>query len=473
MDYLNLSSQEIKDYLYPSLGSNTGFCLPDYQLINEELKKPGVNLTLLWTEYKNRCIICNEKPYQYTQFIKHYADYSVTKKATMNINHKPGVLMEADWAGTLGSFFCLKTKKIETAHFFVLTLVYSGYSYIEAFIDEKIESWIQGHINGYTFFGGSTIMLVPDNLKCAIIKNTTNEIIFNKTYNEMAEHYKTAIDPARIRHPKDKPTVEKTVGIITTWIIAALRDRQFYSLSDYNKAINEKLLEFLNKPFQKKSGSRNDYFNEEKKFLQEIPHKPFEISTWVKATVQYNYHICCEKNFYSVPYEYIKKLVDIRLTYKFVEVYFESSRIALHSRIHGKTNQYSTIDEHMTNNHKHYSEWNADRYKSWAQDIGVNTFAVINIIIKSRLYEQQSYKSCMAVLSLSKKFSKTLLEEACSISMERYTYQSFALIENIILQLNDKKKLENDSLIVDLNKVSPSDIVRGSNYYKGIKDNVD
>jgi len=125
---------------------------------------------------------------------------------------------------------------------------------VEAFLSRNMENWIAAHVNAYSYFGGSSRILVPDNLKTGVERVTRTETIINKTYQEMAQHYNTAVIPARVRSPKDKATVEGSVGIISTWIIAAIRNRQFLSLHELNEAIKEKLHEFNNKPFQRKEG---------------------------------------------------------------------------------------------------------------------------------------------------------------------------------------------------------------------------
>ena len=106
----------------------------------------------------------------------------------------------------------------------------------------KMRSKIEA--NEYTFFGGVTLILVPDNLKTGVIKNTRTELILNRSYHEMAEHYGTAIIPARPVKPKDKPNAEGTVRVLETWILAALRNRKFFTFEELNKAIREKLEEF-------------------------------------------------------------------------------------------------------------------------------------------------------------------------------------------------------------------------------------
>jgi hypothetical protein len=157
-------------------------------------------------------------------------------------------------------------------------------------------------VNAYQYFGGVTRILTPDNLKTGVTKVSKSETVINKTYQELAEHYGTAVIPARVRSPKDKPTVEGSVGIISTWILAALRNQQFLSLRELNEAIREKLIEFNKKPFQKKDGSRATEFAQEKPFLLPLPDRPYELATWKVATVQYNYHITTDFQNYSCPY---------------------------------------------------------------------------------------------------------------------------------------------------------------------------
>lgn len=117
---------------------------------------------------------------------------------------------------------------------------------------------------------------------------------------------------ARVRKPKDKPDAEGTVRNVSTWITAALRNEQFFSLAELNSAIREKLEQFNANTFQKKEGSRRSLFlGEEMPLLATLPATRFELSDWKVATVQFNYHIAVDKMYYSVPYQYIKnKLVE-------------------------------------------------------------------------------------------------------------------------------------------------------------------
>ena len=118
-------------------------------------------------------------------------------------------------------------------------------------MDEKQPSWIAAHVHMYEYFGGVAKILVPDNCRTGVDHNKGwKDQRINAVYQEMAEHYGTAIIPARVRAPKDKPNAEGSVGNISTWITAALRNEQFFSLSELNQAIRQKLDSFsqLNRP---------------------------------------------------------------------------------------------------------------------------------------------------------------------------------------------------------------------------------
>ena len=180
----------------------------------------------------------------------------------------------------------------------------------------------------------------------------------------MAEHYNVAIIPARVRNPKDKPNAEGSVGKISTWITAALRNEQFFSLAELNAAIREKLNAYNARKFQKEEYSRLSLFlGEEKTLLAPLPATPFELAEWKQATIQFNYHIAVDKMYYSVPYQYIKDKVDVRITDTTIEIFYHHSRIASHRRLHGRSGRYSTVTDHMPPNHKKYLAWNGNRFR--------------------------------------------------------------------------------------------------------------
>ena len=457
----SLSDSELSTKLFPPVDAGLGYKMPDYEFIHRELAKSGVTLQLLWFEYCDKCRDAGEIPYQLTQFKKYYRDYVVKTKATMHINRKPGEIMEVDWAGQTAKLIDTDTGEEIDAYVFVAALPYSGYAYVEAFLSQKQDAWIAAHVNAYGFFGGVTRILVPDNLKTGVVKNTKVETVLNKTYQELAEHYGTAIIPARIRAPKDKPTVEGAVGNISTFILAAIRSQRFFSLREMNAVIREKLHAFNHKPFQKKEGSRASVFAEERTFLLPLPKNAFELATWKIATVQYNYHVSVDAQFYSVPYEYIKRKVDVRLTRNVVEIIFEGIRVCSHVRLHGRQGQYSTQEAHMPPNHQQYTQWNGDRFRKWAAKIGENATVIVEAILTGYKVEQQGYRACMALLKMADTYTPERLETACGRALSYTPRPSYKAIQAILKSGQDKIS-EKSSAPSD---PSPFGFTRGADYY--------
>ena len=439
--------------------------MPDYAYIRKELLRNGVSKKLLWTEYMEDCRANGDEPLMYSQFCYHIQQDEQKHRATMHINRKPGEQVEVDWAGDPATVIDPDTGEIIKAYIFVGVMTYSQYAYVEAFLDMKQKSWINAHVHMYEYFGGVARILVPDNCKTAVVHNGGwKDQQINETYQELAEHYGTAIIPARVRAPKDKPNAEGTVGNISTWITAVLRDEQFFSLAELNRAIRDKLELFNQRLFQKKEGSRRSLFlEEEKPLLAPLPSTRFELSDWKTATVQFNYHISVDGMLYSVPYEYIKKKVDVKVTDTTIEIFYNHNRIASHRRLKGRPGQYSTVTEHMPEDHLKYLEWNGDRFRKWAERIGINTYTVVNAILTSKRVEQQTYRSCMGLLKLAEKYSDALLEVACKKALSYTSSPSYKSIKNILVTGSVKPESETTE---STTTHKAHGITRGADYYR-------
>ena len=399
--------------------------MPDYDYVHKELLRNGVSKKLLWTEYMEDCHANGEEPLMYSQFCYHIQQDEQKRRATMHINRKPGEQVEVDWAGDPATIIDPDTGEITKAYIFVGVMTYSQYAYVEAFLDMKQKSWINAHVHMYEYFGGVARILVPDNCKTAVVHNGGfKDQQVNETYQEMAEYYGTAIIPARVRAPKDKPNAEGTVGNISTWITAALRNEQFFSLAELNLAIRNKLELFNQRLFQKKEGSRRSLFLGE---------------------------------------EYIKKKVDIRVTDTTIEIFYNHNRIASHRRLKGRPGQYSTITEHMPADHQKYLEWNGDRFRKWAERIGINTYTAVNAILTSKSVEQQTYRSCMGLLKLAEKYSDALLEAACKKALSYTASPSYKSIKNLLV--TGSEKLASEAIDTKTTHKAHG-ITRGADYYR-------
>ncbi len=459
----SLSDRELTAKLFPNGQETPNYLMPDYEYVHREMAKPGVTQQLLWMEYYDKCRGSEKIPYQLTQFKKHYREYLTTAKATMHINRNPGEIMEVDWAGQTAQLIDSDTGEVIEAYLFVAVLPYSGYAYAEAFLSRNQEAWLSAHVNAYSYFGGAARIVIPDNLKTGVIKHTKDEIVLNKSYHELAEHYGTAILPTRVKAPKDKATVEGTVGNVSTSILAAIRNQRFFSLRELNEVVEERLNAFNHKPFQKKDGSRATWFIEEQKSLLPLPPNRFEHSEWKVATVAFNYHVALDEQYYSVPYTYIKKQVDLRFTSTAVEVFYEGTRICSHIRLYGRRGQYSTQEAHMPPKHQQYLQWDSARFRKWAAKIGANTTAVVEAILTGVKVEQQGYRSCMALLKLSEQYTSNRLEAACAKALHYTPRPSYKSVQTILKSGQDKSLGEPSAQV----ESDPYSFTRGADYYKG------
>ncbi|MGN1158325.1 MAG: IS21 family transposase [Agathobacter sp.] len=462
-DVKKLSNKEINELLFPKVESKSLYMDPDFESMVKELSAKGVTKKLLWEEYIEMAISIGKIPYQYSQFCQKMKNYLETNKATMHFAHSPGEKIEVDWAGKTIDITDHETGEIRKAYLFVGVLPFSQYAYAEVTGDMKEENWIMAHVHMFNFFGGTAPLLVCDNLKTGVICHPKHgEIVLNDSYNEMGEYYDLAIIPAAPRTPKGKPSVEGTVGKLTTDILARLRNETFYSVFDANQSVQTLLKEFNSRNFQKREGSRFEvYILEEKPKLRELPKDPYEYGIWKIATVQYNYHISADKMYYSVPYAMIHKKVNVRITKNMIEIYYEHSRICSHIRLKGKNGQYSTNPDHMPPNHKMASEWNAQRFINWAHKIGPSCETVIKRLLDSYRVEQQAYNGCRSILKFGDTYSPEKLERACEkalalIQVPRYKNIKLIIERNQEDELSEEKEIGNEGAIL-----------RGSSYYGG------
>ena len=261
-------------------------------------------------------------PYMSSQFNDNYHKWAKVTKATRRISHKPGDAMEVDWAGKTIDIYDSVTGDVTPAYLFVAVLSCSCLVYAEACANMKEDTFIMCHVHAYEYFGGSTRLLIPDNLRTGVTSNTRYETIIPRAYKELSEYYETAIVPARIKHAQDKPQAEGSVKYATTWILAALRNEKYFTIDEAKASVAKKLDELNERPFPKRVGNRKFAFeNEEKEFMQPLPRTPFEPAVWSSAKVMSDYLITDGTNRYSVPFDLIGEQVDIRLTSKTVEVF--------------------------------------------------------------------------------------------------------------------------------------------------------
>lgn len=454
---IEMNDSQLLATMYPPMEGKKSAPEPDVEYIFREMKKKDTTLQLLWEEYK----VNNPDGLMYTQYCERYKHFKKQNKIYMHKEHKAGEEMEVDWAGSTMEFIDPSSGEIIPAYIFVAVLPASAYPFVYAFTDQKMPSWIDAHVRTFEFFGGVPKVTVPDNTKTAVIKTDRIDPTLNKTYLEMARHYNTTIIPARAGKPKDKAADESMVGFVSRRIIAGLRNRQFFSIADINKAIREELFKLINQPFQKLDGNRLSAFEMvDKPSLQPLPGFKYEYADWKDSRVQFNYHVDYEGFFYSVHYSHVGRACAIRVTINTVEVFSDGLRIAAHPRNYNKYKRYSSLPEHMPEAHKAVSGWSNERFLSWAETVGPHTRQVIKCILESREYAVQSYRACMGIMRYSKTYSKEIMEATSNEVIEKNTF-NFKYFGIIIKQITKTIAEKSPEIIIQ------NDNVRGSSSYEG------
>ncbi|MHA6261543.1 IS21/IS408/IS1162 family transposase [Sporosarcina sp. CAU 1771] len=351
------------------------------------------------------------------------------------------------------------------AYVFIATLPYSQFSYVEAFLDMKSACWLIAHLHAFEYFEGVPETLVPDNLKTGVTKAHRSEPVLNEAYRELADYYRTVIIPSRVRKPKDKASVEGTVGYISRQIIAPLRNYQCFHIEDLNQRIFEKLEEINTSDFQKRPGSRKKVFEEEEKsYLQQLPLTRYKLSEWKTAKVQLNYHIQVERMYYSVPYDYVRESVDIRLTTDLIEVYFKEARIASHKRLNGEMGQFSTNTDHMPDNHRLYFEHNPENNRQWAETIGPSVEKFVTQILKVNV-EKKALNILGTLRNLEIKYPGEELEKATTILLEISTNPTVSVLKGILDR--SRKRKQQSKTDTSSRKMDADDhgFIRGAQYF--------
>ena len=458
----DMDNEQLNMLLFPPRvdGKNIQRPIPEWQYINTELKRKSVTLYILWEEYKQ----ANPNGYQYSWFASMYRDWAKEKDVWMPQQHKAGEKAFVDYSGLKIAIYETNLQSIAfEAEVFVGVLGGSDLIYCEASRTQQLSDWISSHQRMLNYYQGVPEIIVPDNLRSGVTKSSRYEPLCNATYDEFAHHYNCVVMPTRTYSPKDKAKVEKAVQLVQQRIIASLRHERFASVAQLNEKIDG-LLDALNHRHSKAFGcSRWELFNQiERDALQALPEIDYELATWEKQRVNGGYHVCVKQHHYSVPYQYVRKVIEIRITENAIELFHDSCRIACHLR-DDTPRTYTTLDTHRPESHRQHELWqSAERLQSWAQSIGPQTQQLImRLFTDSSRHLHQKERSALGILRLSHAYSESLLESACEKACAIGTWRYDSIVSLLKRQHFSITQVASDQS----HKTPDHDNVRGPNYY--------
>jgi transposase len=449
-----LDDAELERRLYPLKPKAIEIPWPDFAHVHRELSRPGVTRQLLWEEYKAQ----HPQGLQYSAFCDRYREWlQNTVEPVLRFEHRAGEKCFVDYAGQTVGVIDRHTGEIRDAQIFVAVLGCSNYTYAEASWTQTLPDWLGAHVRALEFFGGAPAALVPDNLKSGVDRAHRYDPDLNRAYAEFAEHYGLAILPARVRKPRDKSKVETGVQIVERWILARLRDRQFFSLTELNAAIDPLLIELNERGFQKLDGSRRSRFIElDQPALKALPPRAYEYAQWKCAKVHPDYHIEVEHAYYSVPYRHIGERVEVRLTARMIEIFLRRQLLASHPRLN-KRGARSTLDAHRPANHRAVIDTTIERLLARAEAVGPAVARVLTEQFNRKRHPEEALRVAQGILRLAQDFSPQQLAAACerALQLKACSYRSVrALITLPPTEPGDQRQL---SLV--------HENVRGSDYF--------
>ena len=432
-----LSDEAIERLVYPPtpVTAKDRRPQPEWAAVHRELRRPGVTLQLTWEEYRE----AHPDGYGYSRYCDLYRSWEQRLSPTMRQLHVAGERTFVDYGGTTLEVVDGTTGEVRECQLFVAVLGASSYTYAEATFSQRLVDWIGSHVRAFAFFGGVTAQTVSDNLRSGVSKACFYEPAINRTYAEMAAHYGTAIVPARPGKPRDKAKVEVAVQVATRWIVAKLRNRRFFSLTELNAAIRELTTQLNARVTRHLGTSRRALFDEvERPALKPLPVEPYVYAEWKQCKVALDYHVEVAHHYYSVPHTLLRETVWVRVAAQTVEVFHRGNRVAVHLRA-SSDRRHTTIREHMPSSHRRYADWTPERIRRQAGEIGRNTAALVEIIMRERPHPEQGFRASVGIIRLAKSYGRERLEAACGRALE-IGARSYTSVNSILKSNLDAKR---------------------------------
>ncbi|KPP96687.1 MAG: transposase [Bacteroidetes bacterium HLUCCA01] len=434
-DLLELSDLEFHQRLHPAATQTQQearyeYVKDRYEYYAKELLRTGVTRLDLWITYRN------DQPhgYSYSQFCYILQRLDMSTKVTMaHLPHDPGDQAYIDYAGKSLHYTDLATGEIVPAAVLVVTLGHSQFTFVRASQDQTTESFIHGLTLALEYYDGVPRTLVPDNLKAAVVRSDRYEPTLNQVFSDFAEHYGTTVLPARRRKPKDKALVENAVQQVYRNIYAPLRDHRFFSLDQLNAAITVQLGRWMDRVMNQRGVSRAELFHTiERASLQPLVATRFQIRKYRDLKVANNAHIELreDRHYYSVPYTWIGRVVQVRYTHDHVHIFGNHQLLAVHARDR-RANRYTTIAEHLPSNHQHWLKRSPHFYVQWGLRLGSDVAMFVEKVFENVRHPEHAYRRCDGLIALQRKSDPDTFVSAIQLALRLHTY-SLGFVRNAI-----------------------------------------
>lgn len=436
-----MAEEAIEALLYPDEceeETTQGQLVPDWDEVARELRRKGVTKHLLWEEYAESQ---GPKAYSYSRYCELYKAWKGDIEPVMRFEHAAGEKAFIDYAGMTLDVVDPATGEVRQAQVFVATLGASNYTFVDITWSQQLEDFLASHQRAIEFFGGVPRIFVLDNLKSGVTTPDWYEPLLNRSYEDLMSHFNAVAIPGRVRKPKDKAKAENAVLQVERWVLAPLRDQLLVGLDDSRTQVLEKLDKLNDRPFQKMAGSRSSMFAElDQPALQPLPKVRWVPTEWKRSKVHIDYHVEIDRHYFSVPYQYIGEVLDVKVTPTLVEIFRNGRPVTAHRR---SRKRYTTKPEHMPSSHRAYRRWNPPRVVTRAKKIGPHVSELVDRLMSSKIHPEQAYRPCLGIVRLADRYSEQRLEAACKRALA-YSAVSYKSVKSILDKGLDRVEEDGD-----------------------------
>lgn len=350
-----------------------------------------------------------------------------------------GEVAQVDF-GYVGRLYDATRGGYRRAWVFVMTLGHSRHIFADIVFDQRTSTWLKLHMRAFATFGGVPKVIVPDNLKAAVIRaafSVDGPTALNRAYCELARHYGFRVDPAPPRAPKKKGKVEANMKYVKTNFF---KPRGECELEAMRQELRGWVLEVAGQRVHGTTGRRPlDVFeSEEKLALLPLPIRPFEMVIWAKARVHPDSHVIFERCLYSVPWTHIGHREWVRATDTTLAIYCENQRIATHSR--SATAHRLTQEEHLPEHRRDLRHRSREHWQERADALGEEVGRHVREVFDSDDV-LLNLRAVQAIVTYLKQFPPARANAACARARAfgNYTYKG---IKKILQNGLDLESLE-------------------------------
>jgi len=363
----------------------------------------------------------------YSAVKRYIAEIKGRTDVHIRFHTKPGEEAQVDF-GYVGLTPDSEGKRRKT-WVFNMRLSYSRLDYYECVYDQKVETFIQCHINAFRFFKGIPAKVKIDNLKAAILEANFYEPVYQGLYKQFADYCGFLPFPCRVREPQEKGKVESGIKFIKN---------NFFAGRTFNS--KEELKLKLNNWIETKCNNRvhgttqqvpSELFTKEEVItLKPLPDTAFTIPNVGTRLVYHDCHVYIDYSYYSVPYEYVGKEVNIEVTNSLVRISYQAREIALHKRS-DKKGSFVTVEAHYPKYKNILSTEYQEHYFTKMNEIGSYAVQFFMGLLDDNPHSWQ--RTASGILALVKEYDPKVIDLACKRAL-LFKVFSYSVVKNICKQ---------------------------------------